>query len=98
MMWVNTQVVRLLLRGHTARSTAERLGIVESTAAIHRKRAYAKLGVNSQSELFYLFIRALKAVTSDIEVDPLAGFRRLTLTQASVSGGDDAEDRQTPAS
>jgi DNA-binding NarL/FixJ family response regulator len=53
------QVVRLLLRGHSTKAAAESLGIAVATTALHRKRAYAKLGVCSQAELFYLFIRSL---------------------------------------
>lgn len=53
------QVVQLLLRGHSTRAAAERLGIAMATTALHRKRAYAKLGVSSQAELFYTFIRSL---------------------------------------
>lgn len=53
------QVVRLLLRGRSTKAAAERLGIAVATTALHRKRAYAKLGVSSQAELFYHFIRSL---------------------------------------
>ncbi|MBW2270758.1 MAG: helix-turn-helix transcriptional regulator [Deltaproteobacteria bacterium] len=53
------QVVRLLLRGRSTKAAAERLGIAVATAALHRKRAYGKLGVCSQAELFYLFLCSL---------------------------------------
>jgi len=55
------EVVRLLLRGHSTRAAADRLGIAPATAALHRKRAYAKLGVRSQAQLFYHFICSLSA-------------------------------------
>lgn len=57
------QVVRLLLRGNSTRGAAAALGIATATAALHRKRAYAKLGVSSQGELFYSFIQSLPGST-----------------------------------
>ena len=53
------EVVRLLLRGSSTKAAAARLGIATATAALHRKRAYAKLGVRSQAQLFYGFICSL---------------------------------------
>jgi DNA-binding CsgD family transcriptional regulator len=53
------EVVRLLLRGHSTKAAAESLGIAVATTALHRKRTYAKLGVSSQAELFYLFLCSL---------------------------------------
>jgi DNA-binding CsgD family transcriptional regulator len=53
------EVVRLLLRGHSTKAAAERLGIAAATTALHRKRAYAKLGVRSQAQLFHRFIQSL---------------------------------------
>ena len=38
--------------GHGAEATGLRLGIAAQTVASHRKRAYAKLGIGSQAELF----------------------------------------------
>jgi len=55
------QVVRLLLRGSSTKAAADQLGIAAATAALHRKRAYAKLGVRSQAQLFYRFICSLSA-------------------------------------
>lgn len=57
------EVVRLLLRGSSTRAAAEQLGIAPATAALHRKRAYAKLGVRSQAQLFYHFICSLSAAS-----------------------------------
>jgi DNA-binding CsgD family transcriptional regulator len=54
-----SEVIRLLLRGQSTKRAASRLGIAATTAALHRKRAYAKLEVCSQAELFHLFIRSL---------------------------------------
>jgi DNA-binding CsgD family transcriptional regulator len=47
------------LRGHNSESVAHQLGISWNTARRHRTRAYAKLGVSSQGELFYAFLRTL---------------------------------------
>lgn len=64
------EVVRLLLRGHTTKAAAERLGIAVATTALHRKRSYAKLGVCSQAELFYRFLCSI-ATTEIAPVIPL---------------------------
>jgi DNA-binding CsgD family transcriptional regulator len=52
-------VVRCLLRGESTRGAAATLGIAEATVALHRKRAYAKLGVSSQGQLFARFLRTV---------------------------------------
>jgi len=49
------EIVRLLLRGHSVKSTAERLELSPGTVKIHRRNIYAKLGISSQSQLFSLF-------------------------------------------
>ena len=54
-----TQVINLVLHGHSTKSVAERLGISVETVKLHRKHAYAKLEVSSQAELFYLFLDSL---------------------------------------
>lgn len=54
-----TQVINLVLHGHSTKSVAERLGISVETVKLHRKHAYAKLEVGSQAELFYLFLDSL---------------------------------------
>ncbi|MDR5868455.1 helix-turn-helix transcriptional regulator [Halomonas koreensis] len=50
------QVCQLLLRGHSAKSSARRLEISPETVRMHRKNLYAKFEVNSQSALFAIFI------------------------------------------
>lgn len=50
------EVVDLVLRGHSSQSISARLGIAEATVKIHRKNAYAKLGVASQAELFAQYL------------------------------------------
>jgi DNA-binding CsgD family transcriptional regulator len=54
-----TQVINLVLHGHSTKSVAQRLGISVETVKLHRKHAYAKLEVRSQAELFYLFLDSL---------------------------------------
>lgn len=65
------EVVQLLLRGHSTRSSARELGIAQETVRLHRKNVYAKLGVASQSELFVLFIDSLAHIAQDLSRDPL---------------------------
>ena len=53
------EVIRLALYGHNAKSVAVQLGISADTVKVHRKRAYAKLRVSSQGELFFKFLEHL---------------------------------------
>lgn len=46
-----------IVMGYTAEGAGLQLGISPQTVASHRKRAYAKLGVTSQAELFGLWHR-----------------------------------------
>lgn len=66
-----TEVIQLLLRGHSTKSIAARLGISPETVKLHRKHSYAKLDVSSQAELFHLFIDALGSYRGG---DPLTGY------------------------
>lgn len=51
-----SEVVALVLRGHSSKSIGAALGIAPGTVKIHRKNVYAKLGIGSQAELFALFM------------------------------------------
>ncbi|GAA3540628.1 response regulator transcription factor [Zobellella aerophila] len=53
------EILRLVLLGHRSREIGERLGIGEGTVKNHRKRAYAKLNLNSQADLFLMFLNHL---------------------------------------
>lgn len=53
------EVCHLLLRGHSAKSSAKALAISPETVRMHRKNLYIKLGIGSQAELFSLFIEWL---------------------------------------
>jgi len=68
------EVLHLLLMGHSAKSTAERMGISPGTVKIHRNNIYAKLDINSQTELFSLFIDALANMAGDGSEDPLIAY------------------------
>ncbi|MDD1979024.1 MULTISPECIES: helix-turn-helix transcriptional regulator [Pseudomonas] len=54
------EVAHMILRGHSAKSTASELGISPETVRMHRKNLYLKLEINSQSELFACFIDWLR--------------------------------------
>ncbi|MCB2125568.1 MAG: helix-turn-helix transcriptional regulator [Rhodobacteraceae bacterium] len=55
------EVVQLILSGHSTHAAADALGISPGTVKVHRRHAYAKLNVGSQSELFSLATRFLMA-------------------------------------
>ncbi len=57
------EVMSLILRGHSSESIGLCLAISEETVKTHRKNAYAKLSISSQSELFALFIETLSSMT-----------------------------------
>ncbi len=54
------EVTQLILRGHSSESICFNLGISLGTVKTHRKNAYAKLNISSQSELFSLFLQTLQ--------------------------------------
>jgi DNA-binding CsgD family transcriptional regulator len=53
------EVVGLILKGHSSEAIGQIMEISPGTVKIHRKNAYHKLGISSQSELFSLFISQL---------------------------------------
>jgi DNA-binding CsgD family transcriptional regulator len=69
-----TQVINLVLHGHSTKSVAERLGISVETVKLHRKHAYAKLEVSSQAELFYLFLDSLMSASDYRGGDTLVSY------------------------
>ncbi|MBN9028679.1 MAG: helix-turn-helix transcriptional regulator [Rhizobiales bacterium] len=50
------EIVTLILKGHSSYSIAATLGLSPNTVKVHRRQAYAKLGISSQAELFHLFL------------------------------------------
>lgn len=53
------EVAEFTLKGHSAESTGQVLGISPGTVRIHRRNIYSKLRINSQGELFSLFLDTL---------------------------------------
>ncbi len=60
-----SQVVGLILKGHSTEAIALKLAISVDTAKVHRRNAYLKLGVSSQAELFAIFLNLLSDSMSD---------------------------------
>ena len=69
------QVIKLILQGYSTKSLAREMGIALETAKFYRKKAYAKLGINSQGELFNLFIKALSCFDPECGSDPLQSLK-----------------------
>ena len=57
------EVAEFTLKGHSAESAGQVLGISPGTVRIHRRNIYAKLRINSQGELFSRFLDTLVDVT-----------------------------------
>lgn len=53
------EVAEFTLKGHSAESTGQILGIAAGTVRIHRRNIYAKLNINSQGELFSRFLSTI---------------------------------------
>ncbi|MEO5756764.1 MAG: helix-turn-helix transcriptional regulator [Mesorhizobium sp.] len=66
-----SEIVRLILKGHSSKSTARLLGNSPETVKVHRKRIYAKMRIASQGELFSIFLRAVSCMPPDGQDDPL---------------------------
>ena len=54
-------VVQLILRGLPSKAVASQLKIALKTEKVHRRNAYAKLGVNSHAVLFGSFLKYLSS-------------------------------------
>jgi DNA-binding CsgD family transcriptional regulator len=52
------EISHLILSGFSAKSIASKLSISAETVKVHKKHLYAKLGVESQSELFSMFLQS----------------------------------------
>ncbi len=57
------EVAAFTLKGHSAESAGQILGISPGTVRIHRRNIYAKLRINSQGELFSRFLETLAEMT-----------------------------------
>jgi len=60
-------VIQLILRGLPSKVAATKLQIARKTEGVHRRNAYAKLGVRSQSALFRQFLEFLSASWTQLE-------------------------------
>ena len=80
------QVVQMILIGHSSKSIADALCVSFETIKLHRKHAYAKLGIGSQSELFYLFINSLMCDEGYQAGDPLAAYLARSAQTNSANG------------
>jgi len=67
-----SQIVRMVLRGHSSKAIANALDNSPETIKVHRKRIYAKLGIASQGELLSTFLTALTHMPATGKGDPLA--------------------------
>jgi DNA-binding CsgD family transcriptional regulator len=65
-------VLELMLRGYSGPASAEKLDIAVETLRRHRKSIYRKLDVNSQTDLFSLFINCLSYLGDAGVGDPLS--------------------------
>ncbi|WP_296055197.1 LuxR family transcriptional regulator [uncultured Amphritea sp.] len=64
-------VLGLTLQGYSTQACAEQLKISIETLRRHRKNIYAKLDINSQAELFSLFLSSLSCFEQQPNRDPL---------------------------
>ncbi len=78
------EVINMILQGHTSRTVAEQLKISPETVKLHRKHAYSKLDIKSQSELFYLFIDSLMSTKAYHGGDPLVAYGRRPRSRGSL--------------
>ena len=68
------EIAQMLLRGHTTKSAAAKLSIAPGTVKNHRNNIYFKLDLNSQSELFSLFIQSVIHAEPGQKGDPLKDY------------------------
>lgn len=56
-----SEIMQLVLKGHSTESIGYQLHISPKTVKTHRRNCYAKLRISSQAELLHLFLESLKA-------------------------------------
>jgi DNA-binding CsgD family transcriptional regulator len=79
-------VAMLILRGHSSKSAARLLEISPETERVHRRRLYAKLGIGSHSELFWMFLQASDYFDGTDAEDPLVSYLRDKRPELLVRG------------
>lgn len=71
------EVALLILRGHSTKSAARKLGISPETERVHRRRLYSRLDISSHSELFWLFLEATEHFDPVRKNDPLVDYLKI---------------------
>jgi len=69
------EVLFYMISGYSSALTAQRLNTTEGTIKIHRKNIHKKLDINSQAELFSLFINCIAFASPDGVGDPLKTYQ-----------------------
>jgi DNA-binding CsgD family transcriptional regulator len=69
------EILQHLLYGKSVDFIARRLEIAVSTVKVHRKHIYSKLHINSQAEIFTLFLEVVGATQYEPGRDPLAAYQ-----------------------
>lgn len=54
-----SEIVQMILKGYSSPAIGEMLNIALPTVKTHRRNAYAKLGINTQQQLFNAFLQSL---------------------------------------
>jgi DNA-binding CsgD family transcriptional regulator len=70
------EILQHLLHGKSVHFIARLLAIAVSTVKVHRKHIYSKLNINSQAEIFTLFLEVAGQTRPAIGCDPLAQYHR----------------------
>ena len=68
------EIAQHILHGYSTKAMANKLKISMETVKVHRRHLYQKLDINSQPELFSLFIGSLASGEKKIGEDPLKDY------------------------
>ena len=79
------QVLFYMISGYSSALTAQRLSTTEGTIKIHRKNIHRKLDINSQAELFSLFINCIPFATPEGVSDPLETYQSAPQSSKAAS-------------
>ena len=84
-------VSRLMLGGYSSKGIAQKLAISVETVKAHKKHIYSKLGINSQSQLFSVFLQAqeMPVHQNDLseKVESINSVRQSSLNQNKLNKG-----------
>jgi len=73
-----SEVIQLILKGHSNKSIARLLEISVDTVKVYNKRFHLKLNISSQAELFSLFLESISMLPVNSDEDPLTHYLRIT--------------------